>query len=374
MTDDALDRFRSFLASRNAGHGVRDVLLHEMGATINRHRLTGREEGMQSFNTTQLCELVVSQRTWTREQAFVTGLMLSALIDGESDIFDAAMAEGIVPPAWTWVSWARGFTGNEADLRRRLKAIAAVRERSGAVCLAVRTAPNAIGSALLSDFCLPTFATVYHHLLRVGLTTSNSTAIADSELPRLAQQLEVLFAEDTDLTLATLVRASSYDHPDVITAPFKDAAGDLTRTAIAQRHLEKGRPSEALALVQNLRLLSPAYDQAILIAALAALECGKRDKAEFFARNISDDDTRLKIVTRIAQASGDQAGELDALTRLYERNPTDTDVFIMLTNALLRLGQSALAYALASEAQERFGDDPLVARVIKPILQRGPGG
>jgi hypothetical protein len=372
MSDEALERFRGFLARRHgAGSHERDVLLHEMGATINRHRLTGQDEGLHSLNTIQLANLVVGQPNWSRDQAFVTGLMLSSLIDGEFDIFDAALAEELIPKAWTWISWAHGFTGTEAELRRHLGGISAIRERCGAACLAIRTSPQAIGVNLLQDFCNTTMAKVYHRLLCVGLAGSQSADLAASELVRLAERLEVLFVEDTDATLSTLVTASTLDHPEILAAPFQDAAGDLTRTAIAQRHLERGRPQEALALVRDLRFLSSAYDRAILIAALAALECKKFEMVDFYSRNIADEDTRLKVVTRLAQATGDNGTELDALSRLYERNPLDAQVFLMLINLLSRIGQSALVHALCSEAQERFPDDQMVQRLIRPILAKG---
>lgn len=375
MSDEALDRFRAFLAGRGTtGVADRDLLLHEMGATINRHRLTGREEGMQAFNTTQLCELVLGQRAWSRQQPFVTGLMLSSLIDGEYDIFDAAKTEELLPPAWTWVAWAMDFAGDESELRRLLGGIQAVRERCGAVCLAVRKNPGAIGALLLGDFCNDIMAKVYHRLLRVALAGSQASLIAGHEIERLAGRLEVLFVEDTDVTLATLVKASSLDHPELQLAAFKDAAGELALTAVAQRHLENGRPQEALALVRDLRFLSPAYDQAILIAALAALECKKFEMADFYSRNITDEDMRLKVVTRIAQATSDTNTELDALTRLYERNPQDAQIFVMLISLLMRIGQSALVSALCADAQERFHDDPMVNRLIRPILAKGPAG
>jgi hypothetical protein len=368
MNDEALGRFRTFLSRRGSAAPDREILLHEMGATINRHRLTGRDEGIHAFNTNQLCGLIISQASWSRDQPFVTGLMLSALIDGEYDIFTTAKNEGLLPADWAWVSWADGFSGDEADLRKRLQSIAPIRERCGAVSLATRANPKAIGARLLGDFRSVPLATVYHQLLRAALTSAQAPTIAVSELTSLAEHLEVLFAADTDATLASLVRASTLDHPDIMTKPFKDAAGDLTRAALAQRHLERGRAQEALTLIKDTRFLSPAYNQAILIAALAALECGKFESAEFYCRSIADDDTRLKIVTRIAQAAGDVSTEVDALSRLYERNPQDAQVFVMLINVLMRIGQGALAKALCAEAQERFLDDPIVERFIRPIL------
>lgn len=371
MSDAALDRFRLFLTRRGIATNVnsdRELLLHEMGATINRHRLTGKDEGMHAFNTSQLAGLVISQQGWTREQPFVTGLMLSALVDGDIDIFDAAKAEGLVPESWTWVAWAYGFSGSDQELLQKVGTIAPVRERSGAVCLAVRNNPKAISARLLGSYCTMQLAKVYHHLLNVALHGPQAAEIAASELTRLADRLEVLFAADTDATLARLVRASAIDHPEILIAPFKDAASDLTRTAVAQRHLERGRPSEALSLVKDLRFLSSAYDQAILVAALAALECQKYEMAEFFTRNIVDVDTRLKIVTRIAQATNNRAAELDALTTLYERNPHDSQIFVMLITALQRIGQTGMAAALCAEAQERYVNDPLVDRIIRSVL------
>lgn len=377
MSDAALDRFRLFLSRRATALGVsanteRELLVHEMGATINRHRLTGRDEGMNAFNTSQLAGLVVAQQAWSREQPFVTGLMLSALIDGEVDIFDAAKDEGLLPPVWTWVAWAQDYHGDESDLRQRIHGIAAIRERCGAVCLAVRTCPAAIGVHLLGEFCQPVLAKVYHRLLAMALTGPSAGAIATHELKRLTQHLEVLFAADTDATLAALVRASDVDHPEVLTAAYQDAAGDLTCTAIAGRHLERGRPGEALELVRNLRFLSSAYDQAVVVAALAAIETGKTEMAEFYCRAIADENVRLKITTRLAQSTGDTATELDSLTTLYQRQPHDAQVFVQLINTLLRIGQTALAQALCAEAQERFFGDVLVERLVRSVLTR-PG-
>lgn len=369
MSDEALQRFRDFLVQRGAtADASQELLRHEMGATLNRHRLTGGDEGIQSFNTSQLCGLVVAQTAWSREQAFVTGLMLSALIDGEHDIFAAAQAEGLIPAAWTWVSWADGFTGDATELRQRLSVIPHVREQCGAVCLATRTNPGCIGILVMSDFCHVPLATVYHHLLRKALAGPHAAAIATSELARLADHLEVLFAADTDATLAALVGACAIPHPEIMVAKFKDAAGDLTQAALAQRHLELGRPQQALELVKDMRFLSSAYDQAIVVAALSALECKKFEMAEFYCRSIPNEDTRLKIVTRVAQATGDPGVELDALTRLYERNPHDAQVFAQLVGLLMRIGQSALASALCADAQERFVGDAQVDRIIKRVL------
>ena len=369
MSDVPFEQFRSMLAQRNqVGELRHEVLRHEMSATINRHRLTGQQEGLLSFNTSQLCWLTSLNPDWTRGHFLVLGLFLSSLIDDEYDIFEEALKKGVFPDSWTWISWANGFQGNEEELIRQLSTIVDSRERCGAVCLATRTCPQAIGSHILGQFCDPSLAKVYHRLLMRALNQPNCHKIAANELKRLANHLEVLFSCDTDSVLSVLVQASDLDHPEVEIRPFKDAAGDLTRTAIARRHLERGRAAQALEMMKDLRFLSPAYDQAIVIAALAALESGKHDLAEFYSRNINDDELRLKILTRLAQATGDAVAEIDALSQLYERPQPDAQVFVQLIKALMRTERNDLIIKLCAEAQERFSGDQVIDSLVKRFL------
>jgi hypothetical protein len=369
MTDQNYLDFCSVLRKRQfTGDFQQEVLRHEMGATINRHQLTGQQEGINSFNTSQLSSVVASNAAWTRDHVMVHSLLVSALIDDDHDIFQSAKQYAIIPEKWTWVTWADGFSGNENDLCAQLKLITNPRERCGAVCLATRLNPNCIGKFLLNEFCHPHAATIYHCLLRRALTGSQAKTIATNELTRLATHLEVLFAENTDKTLAALVELSDSDHPEKLVAPFRDAVGEWTNTAIARRHLEHGRAKEALALVKDLRFLSPAYEQATMIAALAALETKQFEKAEFYSRSISDEDARLKIVTRLAQATGDAAAEIDALTCLYERHQRDAQIFVQLINALAKINQGDLIAALCADAQERFMDDAMVNGIIQRVL------
>jgi hypothetical protein len=125
-----------------------------------------------------------------------------------------------------------------------------------------------------------------------------------------------------------------------------------------------------LALIKDLRFLSPAYEQAIVVAALAALECKEFERAEFYARNIENDDIRLKIVTRIAQATGDLATEIDALTRLYQGSQCEPAVFVQLVQALHRIQQTELIRALCLEAQERFSNDATVQGVVNHFMSK----
>lgn len=371
MSDTALDLFRaSIFRDGQVADLQQEVLRHEMNATLNRHRLTGQQEGMLSFNTSQLCWLVKMNPTWPRDHFLVIGLFLSALFDEEHELFYSAMDQGILPTAWTWVSWAKGFQGNADELLQKIATIPDIRARCGAASLATHTSPKAIGPQLLCDFCHPPLAKVYHRLLTRALTQPNCHIVAASELKRLATQLEVLFVCDTDAILAKLVQASDVDHPETLIAPFKDAAGELTLTAIASRHLERGRAAQALALIKDLRLLSPAYDQAVIVAALAALECGEHEKAEFYARNIDSEEVRLKITTRISQVTGNVAVEIDALSRLYEIHPQDPQIFVQLINALVRTDHLDLIAALCADAQERFMGNQQVDTLIQRFLTK----
>jgi hypothetical protein len=371
MNDTAFDLFRANLLSHESvGDLQQEVLRHEMNATLNRHRLTGQQEGILSFNTDQLCWLIKTNPLWPRDHFLVAGLFLSALFDDEHEIFLSALEKGILPPSWTWVSWANGFQGNADELLQLIATIPDVRARCGAASLATHTSPKAIGQQLLCDFCHPPLAKVYHRLLTRALSQPNCHVVAASELKRLATQLEVLFVCDTDATLARLVQASNLDHPENLTAPFKDAAGEWTLTAIASRHLERGRSDQALALIKNLRLLSPAYDQAVIVAALAALECGLFEQAEFYARNIDSEEVRLKITTRISQVTGNVAVEIDALSRLYEIHPQDPQIFVQLINALVRTDHLDLIAALCADAQERFMGNQQVDTLIQRFLTK----
>ncbi len=277
-----------------------------------------------------------------------------------------AQACGVIPASWTWLAWADGYAGDEADLLARLAALPDLRQRCGAACFATMKRPQAIGRRLLDEFRLASLATVYHRLLRRALNAPQAGSIAAHELAVLSDRLEVLFCTDTDLTIAALVTASDLAHPEARRSPrFEDACGDFTATAIARRHLERGRAREALDQVKDLRFLSPAFDQAIVVAAVAALECGELALCQSYASNIKDQRTRLQVLTRLAQACGDSASELQALVTLATLNPKDGQVFVQLVNLLDRTNHAALARQVCFQAQERFANDPLVAALIQ---------
>ena len=369
MTATDISRFATALRAHNHVGSLRDeALRHEMTATLNRNALTRQEEGGFAFNTTQLCWIVSGNPAWTTGHALHGALLLSALIDDRIEIFRDAQIADAIPAAWTWVSWADGFAGDEVELLGRLHGLDDHRQRCGAACLATRNRPQAIGRALLDGFRNAPMATVYHRLLGRALATANARSLAAGELSALGERLEVLFAADTDLTIATLVQASDLDQPSVAVAVFKDACGDFTTTAIARRHLERGRARQALDLVKDLRFLSPAFDQAIVVAALAALECKELELAKNYAGNIKEPRIRLQLITRLAQACGDAAAELNALVALATLCPKDAVTFVQLVNLLDRTKNGDLARQICFQAQERFVDDPLVADLVRRHL------
>jgi hypothetical protein len=366
MTTPDMARFCLELRKRNQVGDLRDeALRHEMTATLNRNQLTHQEEGGFSFNTTQLCWIVSSNVTWTPDHYLVQSLLMSAIIEDRIEILRDAQICGVVPAAWTWIAWADGFAGSEDDLLARVEALSDYRQRCAAACLATRQRPAAIGRKLLAGFRMATLAIVYHRLLARVLTTAQAGSLAAGELEALSDSLEVLFCADTDQTIAALVTASALDHPERAVVRLQEACGDFTATAIARRHLERGRARQALDLVKDLRFLSPAFDQAIVVAAVAALECQELELAKNYAGNIKDQRTRLRIHTRLAQACGDASAELQALVSLATLNPKDAQVFVQLVNLLDRTKHNDLARQVCFQAQERFVNDPLVDDVIR---------
>jgi hypothetical protein len=366
MITPDMGRFLGLLHRHNQFGDLRDeALRHEMTATLNRNQLTNLEEGGFSFNTTQLCWIVSSGPTFTMEHQLFVSLLISALIEDRMEIFRDAQICGVVPVAWTWVAWADGFAGTQAELLTQLATVPDIKGRCGAACLATRRRPEAIGRLLLDEFRLASLAVVYHRLLERVLTTPHARDIAAYELDVLGERLEVLFAADTDVAISKLITASTLDHPELAVVRFGEACGDMTAIAIARRHLERGRPRAALDQVKDLRFLSPAFDQAIVVAALAALECGDFQIAQNYAGNIKDARTRLQIITRLAQVTGDSSAEMQALIALAHMNPRDGQVFTQLVLLLDKTKHADLARQVCFQAQERFVDDPLVEDLIK---------
>jgi hypothetical protein len=369
MTTPDMPRFIGLLTRHNRFGDLRDeALRHEMMATLNRNQLTQLEEGGLSFNSIQLCWIVTGNPTWTPEHPLVQSLLISALIEDRLEIFRDAQICGVVPATWTWVLWADGFAGSEEELIAQLKGLRDVKQRCGAACLATRRRAEAIGGRLLGEFRLATLALVYHLLLNRALATDHARSLAAGELAALHDSMEVLFAADTDQLIARLVTASDLDHPELVITSLQEACGDFTATAIARRHLERGRPREALGMVKDLRFLSPAFDQAIVVAALAALECADFPLCQNYASNIKDPGTRLRVLTRLAQACGDASTELSSLVALAHMNPRDGQVFVQLVNLLDRTKHSELARQVCMQAQERFTNDPLVEQLIRHHL------
>jgi tetratricopeptide (TPR) repeat protein len=362
--------FKHFLNKRYAaGNLTHEILQHDLGASIHRNRLTGLQEGLSSLNTEQLSVVVGHNKGIDQHHDLTHFLLLSAMVDGDMELFEKAEKFEVFPEEWSWLSWAKDYRGDAHELIKNVLALDYVRQRCAAVILATRDNPDAITEPLLNIFLNVNTATTYVKLVQRGLKGINKEKIVAIGFEVFNRYKEILFTTDTDRMLATLVDASDLDDPQQVLAPFQDAAGEWTQVACARRHLERGRPQRALDLVKELRFLSTAYDQAITVAALAALESKQYEMAELYCRTIEDIDLRLKIVTRLAQSRQDIALEVESLTQLFERNPNDGQIFVQLIHALNRVGQSALIKALCYQAQERYPDDSMAHMLIKKSLK-----
>jgi hypothetical protein len=365
-------RFRAAAMAEVSGPDIAmDVLRHEMAAVMNRKRLTGQDEGLSAFNTDQLIWMAAGLPDDAPQvPQFVSAIAISGLIEGRPRFYDEAKASGYA--TWGWAVAVDGFTGSCDDLLAAIDRLCLIRERSGAVCLALRTAPAAAGSALLAAFRKADTGMVYHRILDQALAgrAPDLPALAAGELAALASAPEVLFASDVDMRLATLVRASGRTDLDALLAPFGESADDLTRIAWARNYMDAGRPEDAARVVKDVRLLSPAWPEASIIAAAANLELGRFDRAAAIAPHIEDEPKRLMVQVRVAQASRDVAAEAEALARLHEIMPGDPDAALQLLGALHRLGQAEQARLLAAEMQERYLDRPEILAIARRFLVR----
>ena len=360
-----LPRFHAFLLSQMREDDPQaEILRHEMGATLNRNRMTGLQEGIHSFNTDQLCWLLPSNPTWGPDHWMVQSLVLSAVIDDREDIVKAAEDCGLVPPAWTWWPLARHFDGTKFELHALYHTQTEWRLRCALVCLATRAHVELIDAQLLGWFARPDLAKVHHQLLSRGIRGPQGRELAQSALQQLASCPELLFVADVDPTLADLIRVAQPHDPDAVLAPFREAIGDFTKGAIAELELERNDPFAALRRLNGLRQLSVAYPRSVLVAVLAALEAKQFDLVRRHVIHIENPIDRLKISTRLAQADGDASAELAALTELYELVPSDPATFSQLIAALERLGQDDIARHLCFTNQERFLDEPAVMKLI----------
>ena len=369
MTTPDTTTFDTFLTRFNALGTLRDESLRQdLSSTLNRNRMTGEGIALLVCSTRQLAWMISVNPTWPPEHPVRVALLLQALIEEHYDVLQQAKTCALIPPHWQWLAWADGFNGSQAELLSHLQGIPGILERCAAVSLATRGNSGAIGNDLLAGFRLNATAATYHTLLCRALAGSQAANIAHIQLTALRDTLEVLFVTDTDATIARLVLASDLDHPEEIIAPVAGATGDFTRTAIARRHCERGRYAEALATIKDLRFLSAAFDQAIVIAALSALEIGELPLASVYAGQIPEPVVRLKIQTRIAQAQKDPPAEVAALVDLYQLCPRDVEVFIQLVDVLDRIKQPALANQVCLQAQERFVDHPTVTAIVQRHL------
>lgn len=365
MTAPDMDQFRTYLLSLMRDDDPQaEILRHEMSATLNRNRMTGLQEGIHSFNTDQLCWLLPSNPQWEASHWLVQGLVLSAVIDARWDIVDKAEACNVISELWTWWPIAKGFTGDQAALATLIQGQVEWRQRCGVVSLATRARPELITATLLLDFARADLSRVYYMLLVRGLKGPDGRNLARAALLQCANCPELIFAGDVDPTIAELVRVGQPEDPDLTLAPFKDVIGDLTKGAIAELELERGRPHDALRRLNGLRQLSVSYPRSVLVAVLAALESKNFEIVRRHLPHIPDAKLRFKIATRLAQAVNDPPAELDALTELYELDPNDASVFTQLITALDRMGQDEISRHLCFTNQERFLDQADVLKII----------
>jgi hypothetical protein len=343
-----------------------EIARHEMSATVHRYMTTRADCGVSSMNTLQLAWCVVGSGCSPGfiDHPFFTGLLTSALLDGDPSVFEQAVACEVVPASMAWAAWARDFSGDEMAFIQRLGTLRQLRELAGAVTLATTACPELVGPRILEMLCKPALALVFLRVLEIGLGGPRASEVAQSALELLAKEPEVLFAGRVDRILAMIVPHVPNPRLDELFRPLLPAIGEGTTVAVAENHLRAGRAADALPLVKDTRFLSPWLAKAALIACLASLELGQFEQARHFASHIEDELTRTRIGVRLAQATGDALAESTLLITLHDRDPADADTFVQLLQVLGRLGRQESIRKLCEARRELFARDPMVQRMM----------
>ncbi len=364
--------FKEFIQTRleNMDHFQREVMRHEMSAAANRQKIAGSTQGVYSFDTNRWMWLVAADSApLTPKFGNLQILIVSAIQDGDIELFHQAKQAGLIMESWEWADWADGFSGTADELINKLNSIREVRQVAGAACLACTSNPNAVSTQLLDRYSnVRVWSLVFHRLLSLGLQSDNAPAIAAYALEFFKEKTDMLFIVDVDHLLSRLIRA--YQGDDLVSRLkyFERAMGEDSRLALAEYYLNRGQHKQAADLVADIRLISPALPRAALISALAALELGDARKAKSFVSYIEEPVTALKIQTRIAQIEKNHAAELAALTDLHQLCPDDGATFVQLLGVLKRIGQLELATQLCLKNQELFLDEPEVLNVIRSFI------
>jgi hypothetical protein len=129
-----------------------------------------------------------------------------------------------------------------------------------------------------------------------------------------------------------------------------------------------GDAKRAWTWVKDIRLLSPWYDAAAMVACLCLLEQGDVSAAESTAGNITDPVERLRAQVRIAQVGGNVFTEAGHLQRLHQLQPDNGPTFLSLLSALHRCGDHRKLQKLALKHRDRFADDEETVTLIDRLV------
>lgn len=368
MSNRNIDNYLSWIHEWMDGydHLSREILRHEMSATMHRFQTTKTDTGVSSLNTAQLawCVCGATDKDTLVEHPVFAAFLTSALFDGHPEVIKKADDLGLIPKTLPWVEWAIKFKGTSKDLLDKLAGSNLVRNTAGAAALAAHHCPDAVSGEMLKLFANKSMTKAFNQLALTGLTGANRHEVAETALTIYASNPEILFSGSVDSLLAQMISHSRPTEVDNLIRPFDGAIGERTRAAVAESKLRAGQPKHALELVKDQRLLSPAFGQSALIASLACLELNDIVQAERYAAHVEDQVTKMKIQTRIAQSRGDYAQELELLVDLHENDQSDPDTFMQLLTSLDRMGQHQMSRELCLARQELFLDNDLIKQQI----------
>jgi hypothetical protein len=353
VASEGLRRLRTWinaqgLNSQDPGQAIRDEFQRTaLSATVRRMFFFGVESSLARYSARELLQfqLIISGEfaiyfariTWSRAVVEDDGPVLQALAD--SGMVDEQVAWTTQLPAT-----AEGLTSEELHVWRLLQC---------------RRDP--------SLFAVDWLWAISDELPRLG------AAMVLAVLPQrpdcalsIGQWLQrhpaVLASVETDELLSTLVSVSA-EHPQTTLAPFAGWYADRTVMAAAEWHLEHGEANAAIDLCRSLRPYGPCFEQAHLVAGLAACELGDVNRAQDIWRSmeagVRADALHLRLASLRPALLSDEDVEL-----LVRRIPADRpQSFFAAIKLLIERGSLATARAIGAQRGSEFPQPEIQALI-----------
>ncbi len=354
QASDGLRRLRTWITaqglhSTDPGQAIRDEFQRTaLSATVRRMFFFGVESSLTRYSARELLQfqLIISgdfatyfaRITWSRAVVEDDGAVLQALAD--SGMVDEQVAWTTQLPAT-----ADGLTGEELHVWRLLQCRRDPLLFSVDWLWAITNELPRVGAAMV---------------LAVLPQRSDCTQSINQWLQR---HPAALASVETDDLLTALV-SSSAEHPQTTLAPFAGWYADRTVLAAAEWHLEHGESRAAIDLCRTLRPYGPCFEQAHLVAGLAACELGDANQAHDIWRSMPVGVRADALYLRLAALRPALADDAD-IELLARRIPVDRpQTFFSAIKLLIERGSLTLARDICRVRTAEFPHPEIQALIV----------